>query len=46
MTLEEGSSFKSSQEQGKDILDEDIDKEPGGNVAASRRSPRFKQNLA
>ena len=43
MSLNEGSSFNipDKQEKADAMLDGDADKEPGGNVAASRRSPRF-----
>ena len=48
MTLDGGSSYNSPEKQEKvpAMFEEEVDKEPGGNVAASRRSTRFRQTKA
>ena len=48
VTPDRGSSYNSpkKQEDVHAMLEEEVDEEPGGNVAASRRSPRFKQSKA
>ena len=48
VTPDRGSSYNSpkKQEDVHAMLEKEVDEEPGGNVAASRRSPRFKQSKA
>ena len=48
VTPDRSSSYNSpkKQEEVHATLEEEVDEEPGGNVAASRRSPRFRQSKA